>query len=300
MSANLMSRLFTGRALCIVPLAIAIFPATTCADDEATTTDPTDINTGSFHFEFGVDWLSKYYFRGIIQQDEGLIIQPWFDISVDLAKFDNGSMGMNFGIWNSFHEEDKTTSSPSSWYEADLYAGLSLDIYRWSIGPGYTYYSSPNNTFGDVDEFGFSVGYDDSGHWGDDSDFAFNPYATVAFETGDNAADGGETGIYLELGIEPAFTWDNECNLDLEISVPVTVGLSLDDYYENGAGEDETFGYLDLGVNATLGLPVPANYGAWSLSAGVGGLWLGEHTQGYNSDNDDFEVIAHLGLSISY
>ena len=57
-------------------------------------------NTGKISFSAGVDFTTEYYFRGIIQEDQGLISQPWMEASIAI----NEKLGLTFGIWNSFHD----------------------------------------------------------------------------------------------------------------------------------------------------------------------------------------------------
>ena len=83
------------------------------------------------------------------------------------------------------------------------------------------------------------------------------------------------------------------------MSVPITVGLSLDDYYE-GPSSNDAFGYLDIGLDAAVPLPfMGTRFGSWELSAGVHVLFLGDNTQAINR-GDDFEVLGSIGFSVSF
>ena len=115
-----------------------------------------------------------------------------------------------------------------------------------------------------------------------------------AFEVGDDAADGVDTGGYLELGVAPGHTYDN----GLSLSVPLTLGLSLYDYYEVD-NDDDVFGYFDIGLVAEYPLPIDESWGAWTLSAGIHGLFLGDNTESING-GDSAEVIGHVGIALSF
>jgi len=286
---------------------------TTTSDLMAQDADSTkeEESVGSaFSVSLGVDYTTHYFFRGILQEDQDSIIQPYAELGVELYSGDGAltSLGAFLGVWNSFHGgptgDDGPTVDPESWYETDIYAGLTATFWDvLSISLTHTWYVSPNDSFPTVEEFAFSVGYDDSGHWDDISWFnGFAPSVTMAFEH-ENQADGGmNLGTYLELGIEPSFVLSDSEDYPITLGVPMTLGLSADDYYEGGASgsNDETFGFLDVGL--TLGMPlafVPKKFGEWEVSAGVHFLFLGETTEAINI-GEDFEVYAGVGLGISF
>ena len=94
----------------------------------------------------------------------------------------------------------------------------------------------------------FKLAFDDSGYLGG---AAVKPYVAIAREFGDAQADGGaEAGTYLELGIAPGYS-----GAAASVAVPVKVGLSVGDYYENPlTGEDDKFGYFSIGGMVTVPL----------------------------------------------
>ena len=259
---------------------------------------PAEPNQGALHFSAGIDWTNKYFFRGLVQEDDGFIVQPWLELGIDLLENDSVELGAFVGIWNSLHGETATAGtsdqSMEHWYESDIYGGLSLTTGEWGFSATYTFYTSPSDAFSTIEELSFGVSYDDSGLWG--GAFALNPSVLVAFETDDH---GGTEDSYLELGIAPGFEVTVADDYAVQIDVPLTLGLGLDDYYVDASGDDDAFGYFDAGVEATFALPVSADYGAWSLSAGVHGLFLGNAAEDANG-GDDAEVIATFGLSIEY
>jgi hypothetical protein len=250
------------------------------------------------HADLGFDITSQYFFRGLLQEDSGFIWQPWAEVGIDLVDDDSMSLGATLGTWNSFHDSTDTAGTTDNftehWYESDIYFGLGLGVQNFSFDLVYTIYTSPSDAFNSIDEISLGVSYDDSGLWGE-SGFALNPHMLVAFETHDR---GGSEDSYLELGIEPGWQFElGETTLD--VTVPVTVGFGLDDYYVDSNGDDDSFGYLDVGVATGLPLPVPEQYGSWSLSGGVHLLYLGDAAEDVN-DGDDVEVIGTIGISVSF
>ena len=76
-----------------------------------------------------------------------------------------------------------------------------------------------------------------------------------------------------------------------------------------GVLEDDTFGYLDIGLDFSMPLSfVPAQFGSWEAAAGVHFLLLGDSTETISGNQgtwgvgsgDDFEVIGTFGISMSY
>jgi hypothetical protein len=259
----------------------------------------------------GVDFTTEYYFRGIAQENQGFIAQPYADVSVNLAS-DQGninSIDLHVNAWNSIHDGPSGSDGPpnDAWYELDFTVGVGvafLDV--WSADVSYIIYNSPNNAFTTTQEFDFTLGYDDSTLWGDD--FALSPSMVIAVETTGGADAGANLGIYLQLGIEPSWVIIESETWPVTFAIPVTVGLSIDDYYEDAMGDDDFFGYLDVGLVLSTPLTelIPSQFGEWELSVGVHFLTLGDTAQDiaerdFAVDGDaGFEVIGVLGLSMGF
>ena len=89
----------------------------------------------------------------------------------------------------------------------------------------------------------------------------------------------------------------------LSLTFPLTVGLSLDDYYETigVGGNDDTFGYLDFGVNMAVPLAfIPASFGTWQFKAGLHGLVLGDNLRAANPNQSRMEFIGSIGIAFTY
>lgn len=183
------------------------------------------------------------------------------------------------------------------WYESDLYAGVTLTRGKLSLTTSYTFLTSPSDAFQEVQELGFTLALDDS-EWL--KAWALKPYATLAIETGSNGSDGPDldNGTYLELGIAPGFSFDIG-RTPVTLTFPVSVGLSLADYYQDAAGEDDTFGFAQAGVKASVPLGEPGRFGTWTLNAGVSVLFLGDNTKAFNT-GDDTEVVGMIGLQWNF
>lgn len=262
--------------------------------------EPPTPEPSRFHLTLGSDFTTAYFFRGIRQEDSGLIAQPYADAALDIVRAESATLSLKFGTWHSFHAEATGATTDDSfvkyWYESDVYAGLGLLAGKWSFDARYIFYTSPSDAFATVEEFDFGAGYDDSellGAW------SMKPAVTLAVETGSNAADGRRRGTYLQLGVSPGFTFDLGSVKGVALTFPATVGLSLSNYFEGTGGENDAFGFASVGAKATLPLNLDKSWGSWTLSAGVQALFLGDAMSTLNT-SDDFEVIGTVGFSVSF
>jgi hypothetical protein len=263
--------------------------------------EPTDPNPGNMTVSGGIDFLNAYMFRGIRQDDSGLITWPYADFGLAVYSGDGGlkSVGINVGTWNSLHTGptgSENTTNGKLWYESDFYATFALGFGGGvSLGTTYTAYTSPNSAFTTVKEFAFKLGADDSAYLGR---AALKPYALFAFEfdteEGRGQADGGlNAGKYLKLGVAPGYAASKA-----SIAFPLKLGLSLGDYYELG-GVDSTFGFFSVAGIVTVPLGGTTSLGAWNIHGGVEYQALGETTKAINLDEGS-KVIGSFGIGFSY
>ena len=246
-----------------------------------------DGNQGKVSVGAGIDFASQYFFRGIIQETEGAIAQPYLEAGIALGDY----VTVTGGIWNSLHSGPTGSDGPGDpamWYESDFYASAGFALSdAWSADVTYTGYTSPNGTFGTVKELSTGIAYDDG---------LFGPYATFAFEL-DGQADGGlREGNYLEIGAGPGLALGDS---PVGLSFPVAIGLSMKDYYEVD-GQSDTFGFFQFGAIASVALPMPVEYGSWELSGGINFLTFGDALKSINGADDGFQPIGVFGLSLGY
>ena len=249
----------------------------------------------------GVDMTNQYFFRGIVQENRGAIAQPWIDFVFPLGEGENTSWSFNIGTWNSLHDGPTGSGGAgmSMHYELDAYAGIGVDFAEnWSSSVSYVVLYSPNSAFATVKELDISISFDDSGLFGGESSSfsGVQPSVTLAWEL-DGQSDGGDDeGIYLEVGIEPAFDLIDP----VSASFPLVTGFSLSNYFEFGTGSDDFFGFAQVGVSLSTPLNfVPARSGSWTLSGGASILFLGDNLEKING-GDSSEVILSLGLGIAF
>jgi hypothetical protein len=248
-------------------------------------------------FTGGVDFPSKYVFRGIVQEaDSSLTLFPYGDLGIAFYSGEGAikSASVNLGVWNALMTGSSGSDGPTEklHYEEDFYTTFTLGFDKgFSLATTWTAYTSPNGMFGTVQELAFKVS---KAHM-------LAPYGTIAFEL-DGQADGGSSeGVYLELGVAPSWPLaDGKAT----IAVPTKFGLSLSDYYE-GADGDSTFGYFQIGGLFTVPLgSATSKFGAWNIHGGVDIYAFGDTTKALNNGDsgkgDSGKVVASFGIGVVY
>ena len=292
--------------LTVVPLALALTAGTGLyADHHEGGSEP----NSALSFSAGVDASTAYYYNGIPQQNKGVVTWPWTEMGIQFCE----AIGVTFGTWNSLHDNG---SSSNPWYESDFSAGTSISAPGLPVEFGVTYVYRYHPNGGDFfsEELQFSLRLDDSEIIGDaiGLENGLSPYVQISQEIdggSDTLGDGtnpGHRGTLLLVGVEPGVTAMRESDYPVNLSLPVTLGLNLDDYYEtSGPDDDEDFGFVDVGLVADFPLAfIPAEYGNWSAAAAFHVLFLGDSARqigrdfGVASDFKDIEVYGTAGITV--
>jgi hypothetical protein len=258
-------------------------------------------NSGRISFTLGSDVTTAYFFRGILQERYGLIVQPYGEVNLNLYSDDEGpitSFTLLGGLWNSIHSERtlESGSGPGNWYEADVYAGFKFSLMKkLETKLFYIAYTYPNGAFNTVQELDAVFSLNDSDWLGT---FALYPTFTVAGEL-DNTALGTDRGVYFELGARPSFTIIQSETYPVTLAVPLTVTFGQD-YFDLNSTDDDHFGYARGGL--IFGIPlafIPSDYGSWSVSTGAYIYSFGNNLETANLDDDPW-VVGTWGVSMTY
>jgi hypothetical protein len=253
---------------------------------------PSDPNTSALTSTGGIDFPTKYVFRGIVQEaDSKLTLFPYGDVGLALHSGEGAikTVSANFGIWNALMTGSSGSNGPNGkiHYEDDFYATLGLGFARgFSLATTYTAYTSPNGAFSTVHELAFKLS----------KSHLLAPYGLVAFELAGQADAGANEGTYLELGVGPSWALPGG---KVTVAVPVKLGLSLNDYYEAADG-DKKFGFFDVGALLTVPFTSSTSrFGSWNVHGGVDVYTFGARTREFNS-GDRNKVVGSFGIGVVY
>jgi hypothetical protein len=158
------------------------------------------------------------------------------------------------------------------------FVGLGVLTPYMDVSGLFYVYLSPNGSFQDVYELDLYGRFKDDVLWaGADDDALFRgffPALTVAQELS-GARDGQNVGTYMELAIAPTLRVMYNALLGLDILFPVSLGMSLHDYYQipsrpTGKIQNNFLGYASVGVLLDFDERwVPERLGGWHGKMGL-------------------------------
>lgn len=241
----------------------------------------------------GLDAASSYMFRGIYQEDHGLVAPAFLDVRVPLYRGDGrvAALRANLGTWDSFHSGPTGAEGHgSAWYEADYYASLTATIGRWSPGVVATAITSPNSAFGTVYEVGASLEFDDSAHR-----LPLAPRAFFVAELSGQADAGATPGRYLELSVRPTHTLRRSGRATWGVAFPARAGFSVRGYYESPASS--TLGFASAG--AVPSVTLAGARVSLELHAGLEFMRLGSSASVFNAGRANRPIVT-AGASLTY
>lgn len=286
-------------------LATLLVPGLLLAQQDASFQERVDARTKAISGRLGFDFTSQYFFRGIQQENQGVIAQPSLDLSLNVHEGERGLHDVNVvtGIFESLHS-GPTGGAGGIWYESRFYLGVEGQFgERFHGGVRYNTYSTPNGAAPalgrPVQELQFQVGFDDIGIFSDS--LALHPTVTVALELVGQRDAGNDKGIYTEVAVGPSWNIGQLGESDLTLTAPAKLGLSFGDYYERpGGGGDDFFGYFQAGgvLSAPLDF-MPARLGPWQGHVGLHLILLGNNTDRRNG-GDSGEIFFEFGMSTEF
>ena len=190
-----------------------------------------------------MDASNAYLFRGIPQDDTGLILWPAADLGVALRSGGGTvrSVTVNVGMWNSLHTGITGADGPSGklWNESDFWTSVGVGFGGRRERARHVHRLHQPERCLSEREGAVVQGVRSRAR-------VQILYALVAFELEGQADGGAVEGRYLELGATPGLSLAG-----MAVAVPVKVGLSLEGYYEGLRG-DERFGFFSIGASLTV------------------------------------------------
>lgn len=243
--------------------------------------------------DLGVNFVSEYISRGAMQENQGVIAQPYLDLYFALCEGEGfiNKVTLNLCFWSSLHSHHPgVVSTTPAWYEFDYAPGVSVTFAKnFTLTASYFEFDSPADAFESSRNLNFNLAFDDSDDLGA---FALHPHVAYLRELGGGAAaTGNGSGNYYEAGIAPALPSIGP----VALTIPVTAGFGSNRFY----AENKAFGFVSGGLAASVPLSfIPAQFGSWSFNAGATYVYLSGQNAGYSGvDNSRFVFSGGIGAT---
>jgi len=283
------------------------------------------VNEWDIKLRVGGDLSSARFYRGIGQENQGLVLSLFADASIVFYE-DNSSgifdfASVDFGISTHHYSGPsggKRANSNEKLVEIDGYGGITVGFMdRWALSAyprQRVAIGKATPAFdGDVHSFDLILRYDDAS---EAFDWKLSPYFVMSFEyegqsdlisKSDNR---NSLSVYFEAGVRPQFELFRWNNRPVHLTVPVTMGLSIRDYYQDPfTKDDDLFGFLEVGLELSGTLLQKGMSGTsrtldirWM--AGLYFLYLGDNAAAISERNgtsgDALNVVGKIGISINY
>ena len=246
--------------------------------------------------DLGVNFVTKYFSRGINNGDQGVIAQPYADLYFKI--YDGGdsfinSVTINAGIWSSLHSHPVSTTNTNvrNWQEFDYTPGIAVTFAKnFTLTTSYFEFDYPSGASDPQRSINTNLAYNDTdllGMW------ALHPHIAVLAELPGAAAGLTPNGWYFEPGIAPSFTLVKDGTFPVTLTLPITAGFGYRFY-----GED-TFGFFSAGGNIAVGLGfMPKCLGTWTATVGATYYYLHEQLAiANNNHHDDWVGSAGIGVT---
>jgi hypothetical protein len=310
--------------LAAVPLAAQAGTETAAPDGKAAPVPVTTTETSNITGDGGVEFVSTYYSRGILQGPQGKAgfdAQPYADLYFKLYEDDKAELlnkvQLQLSFWSNIASDPNPGAKPlggpvnhgiENWTEFDWMPGISFVLAKnFTLTVSYFEFDYPSQAGSPQRSINSTLAYNDAdllGMW------ALNPHVTFLQElTGNNNSGGGHVGLgaagaslgqYYEVGIAPSFTFLKSSKYPITLTLPVTVGLGSNGFYGTG------FGYASAGGNFSVPLAfIPSSFGSWTANAGGTYYYLGKGTakangQYSNSGIDCDAGVASVGIGLTF
>lgn len=202
---------------------------------------------------------------------DDILFQPSVGLELALAE---GS-ALYTGIWFDINDQAEN-SIGGNFQEIDVWLGYYFTVgdFVFDFAVQHWYYASDAEGV-----FDFTITY---------TGVPFSPYLKTHYRFEGNG--GQKTGVIFEAGATLFETTVGR----VELSFPVAIGFSPDDYHVEGK---DGYGYSLIGANFVLPLNVPESYGAWDIH---GGLTFYHTDKGFTGNDDSTHLALNLGVGLGF
>jgi hypothetical protein len=247
----------------------------------------------------GVNFVTAYIAFGILQENQGVIAEPYIDVYHTMFQSDGWISKVSLGLqlWSSIHSAETLAnrgSSVAAWYEFDYYVPLAITIAkRTTVTISYLEYDFPNGAFTPQRGVQANVAYDDTDLLGA---FALHPHILALCNFDGILGVGKSRAWYGEIGIAPGFTVAKKGTYPISFTFPVLLGIGDAHFYPG-----DVYGYFSATGNVSVPLAfLPKSFGAWTANAGFTYYNLGNATTEINANRDRNAYVGQIGVGLTF
>ncbi len=243
----------------------------------------------------GFDVASSYFFRGYLQADHGLILQPYMNLFTAIPLGEGAVLRPYVSLFNSTHFASNNRM-------AEMSDGMIGAITTWNgfvFDARYAYYNMSPLMRSNVHELGAKASFDVLSLWHESDSpgpFSLRPFVGLYGELSDQK---GTEEIFLNVGLEPSWRF-KVAGQSVGISLPIDWGLSPDGYYLNYDNSNAIFGYFATALTTSVALPVLDKCGQWYLNGSIQYLHLAAQSVVAINGGDRDVCIGKLGLAFVF
>lgn len=239
-----------------------------------------DVISGVLKLDFNSHFIS---YGADVWSDGSSMSDPTFNPMVELAFALPADLTLTLGTW--WDVNSKIDSAIGGRIqEVDVWTGLSYTYEKLTMSATYQAWMYGSDTENILD---VKFAYD-----------TFLAPSLTIHQRLDQGAAAGDEGTILVLGLSHGLEAG-----PVSISFPVNIAYFLTDDFHNpsaAGGADDGFGYVSLGVGASLPLTpyIGEAYGDWTLNGGLT-YYITDDDVIPNNPQDSF-LTANLGLALSF
>lgn len=262
----------------------------TKSSSKAKTAAPEKLQESAISGDIGLNVVTAYYSRGILQNNHSASFQPYADLNFKAYEGDGflNKAVFSIGVWESYTNPKtftkNATTKTQSWYESDFAPAVALTFGKVTLTETYYMYSSPNDSFKSFQGLNSKLSFDDSDLLGA---LALHPSVSYLKELDGKAGVGTSHGDYWEVAVAPGISAGA-----VALTFPVTAGFGSRHFYAK-----DGFGYVSVGANLAYTLPVSKSYGTWTANLGGTYYNTSKAATGNKQDND---VVGTAGIAVGF
>ncbi|MEK0445785.1 MAG: hypothetical protein RLZZ399_1106 [Verrucomicrobiota bacterium] len=272
-----------------------------CCDKAAQT-----LSESAFSADLGVNVVTSYYNRGVLQTNHAATIQPYVNLGLTAYQGDGiiNKVAFGLGISQSYTNPTflkfggiQNNGNNKALFDETITPSFSLSFGKFTLTESYIFRNFPNTALSafaqDAQAISSKLSFDDSDYLGA---FALHPSFTWVKETAGKLSalvpNKDELGSYYEASIAPSTAVG-----PVTVTLPITAGFGSNGFYQK-----DGYGYLSAGLNLGYILPVAKRYGTWTATAGATYYNLNRSAVDSNTTvgTAHNDVVGSFGLGVAF